>query len=187
MAYWNAVDGVWVMVDSEPVDPNGVAELTLSAALNHFSIFGVLVELEPVPPPPPATFVGSDLNIQTSVEKVWNTVTFVTRTGETVTITARVTNNGGQEGTYTAQLKLNEAVVGTQTVTLGAGQSTNVSFTLSDVDVGEYEVEVAGLSGEFTASRTITWWLIIVLIVALGLIIWGVVWGRRRRRARQQA
>jgi uncharacterized repeat protein (TIGR01451 family) len=36
--------------------------------------------------------------------------------------------------------------------------------------------------------RAIRWWVIILLIVAIGLIIWGIVWGRRRRRkAHQQA
>jgi uncharacterized repeat protein (TIGR01451 family) len=187
IAYYDNVNGVWVIMDSEPGDPDGVAELSLSAALTHFSIYGVLVELEPLPPPPPATFVGSNLNIETSVEKIWGTVTFVTRTGESVTITARVANTGGQEGTYTVVLKLNGQTVDTKTVTLGAGQSQTVTFALSDMDSGEYEVEVAGLSGAFTVSRTITWWLITVIIVAIGLIIWGVVWGRKRRRARQQA
>jgi hypothetical protein len=67
-------------------------------------------------------------------------------------------------------------------VTLDAGQSQPVSFTVSGLDYGQYEVEVAGLSGDFTTSRTVTWWLIIVIIVALGLIIWGVVWGSRRRK-----
>jgi Flp pilus assembly protein TadB len=49
-----------------------------------------------------------------------------------------------------------------------------------------YEVEVAGLSGEFTASRAINWWLIIAIIAAIGLIVWGVAWRRRRRRKAQQ-
>jgi hypothetical protein len=61
-----------------------------------------------------------------------------------------------------------------------------VSFIVNDD--GQYEVNVAGLSGTFTASRTINWWLIVGIIVAIGLIIWGVVWGiRRRRRAHQAA
>ena len=68
----------------------------------------------------------------------------------------------------------------------GAGQSQQVSFTVSGLDYGQYEVEVAGLSDEFTASRSITWWLILIIVVAVGLIIWGVVWGTRRRRKAQQ-
>jgi hypothetical protein len=83
-------------------------------------------------------------------------------------------------------LKLNGQTVDTKTVTIGAGQSKQVSFTQSGLDYGPYDVEVAGLTGDFTASRTIAWWLIILIIVAVGLIIWGVVWGRRRRRKAQQ-
>jgi hypothetical protein len=83
-------------------------------------------------------------------------------------------------------LKLNGQTVDTKTVTIGAGQSKQVSLTRSGLDYGQYDVEVAGLTGEFTTSRTITWWLIILIIIAIGLIIWGVVWGRRRRRKAQQ-
>jgi hypothetical protein len=183
MAYYDDVSGVWVPMEYEPGGPpNTVAELSLSAPLNHFTIFAVLVEVVPVTPPPPANFVGSGLNIEPSVEKT----TFVTKTGESVSITANVANDGGQEGTYTVELKLDGETVDTEIVTLGAGQSQGVSFTLSGMDYGQHEVEVAGLSDEFTTSRTITWWLIIVIIVAIGLIIWGVVWGRRRRRRAAQ-
>jgi PKD repeat protein len=183
MAYYDDVNGVWVLMDSEAGGPpNTVAELSLSAPLNHFTIYAVLVEFAPVTPPPPANFVGSGLNIETSVE----TGIFVTKTGESVSITANVANNGGQEGTYTVELKLDGETVDTEIVTLGVGQSQGVSFTLSGMDYGQHEVEVAGLSDEFTTSRTITWWLILVIIVAIGLIIWGVVWGRRRRRRAAQ-
>jgi hypothetical protein len=184
MAYYDDVNDVWVFLESEAGGPNGVAELTLSAPINHFSIFGVLAAIEPTPPPQPAHFVASGLNIEPTVEKL---SVFVTKTGESVTITANVANDGGQADTYTVELKLNGETVDTKTVTVGAGRSQPVSFTVSELDYGQYEVEVAGLSGEFTASRTITWWLILIIIIAVGLIIWGVVWGRRRRRARQQA
>ncbi|GAG39040.1 unnamed protein product, partial [marine sediment metagenome] len=187
MAYYDDVNGVWVSLESEPGrPPNSVAQLSLSVPIKHFSIFGVLVEIAPPPPPPPAHFVPSGLSIVPSVEKIWEPVTFVTKTGESVTTTANVANDGGQEGTYTVELKLNGETVDTKIVTLGAGQSQQVSFTLSEVDYGQYEVEVAGLSGEFTTSRTITWWLIIVIIVAIGLIIWGVVWIRRKEGVAQE-
>jgi PKD repeat protein len=181
MAYYDDVNGAWTLLEYEAVN-NTVAELALSAPINHFSIYGVLVELAPTPIPP-AHFVPSGLSIVPSVEKT----TFVTKTGESVTITANVANDGGESGTYTVELKLNGNTVDTKTVTLGAGQSQQVSFTRSGLDYGQYEVNVAGLSGTFTASRIITWWLIILIIVAIGLIIWGVVWGRRRRRRAHQA
>ena len=184
--YYDEAHGDWVPLNSQPpVDPNGVAELSLSAAVNHFTVFAVLVEL--APPAAPARFVASDLSIEPSVERIWEPVTFMTKTGESVTITANIVNDGGQGGTYVVELKLNGETVDTAIVILGAGQSQPVSFTLSEMDYGQYEVEVAGLSGELTTSRTITWWLIIVIIAAIGLITWGAVWARRRRRARQQA
>ena len=186
MDYYDDVNEVWVPLDFEAGGPSGVAELTLSAPINHFSIFGVLAELPP--PPPPAHFKASGLTIVPSVQKIWQRLTFVTTTGETVTIAATISNDGGQEGDHTAVLKLNGETVDTETVTLRAGQGQQVSFQRSGLAYGRYEVEVAGLSGTLTVSRIINWRLIIVLIVAVGLIIWGVVWGRRRRRrARQEA
>jgi len=181
MAYYDNVKVAWVSLPYEAGGPNGVAELTLSAPINHFSIFGVLATVAPPPPPPPAHFVFSGLNIVRAVEKN----IFVTRVGKTVTITASVSNDGGQAGTYSAVLKLNGKTVDTQTGTLSAGQSRQVTFTQSGLGYGRYEVEVAGLHGDFTVSRTIAWWLIAVIGVALGLIIWGVIWSRRRRRTQE--
>ena len=184
ISYYGGVSGVWVPLKSTLGEQDGM--LTISAPLRHFTIFAVLAEFAPPSPPPPAHFVASGLSIETSVEKIWETVTFVTKTGESVTITASLANDGGQEGTYTVVLKLDGETVDTEIVTLGAGQSQPVSFTVSGLDYGQHEVEVAGLSDEFTTSRTITWWLIIVIIVAIGLIVWGVVWWRRRRRRAAQ-
>ncbi|MCJ7669267.1 MAG: DUF11 domain-containing protein, partial [Dehalococcoidia bacterium] len=187
IAYYDDVNEVWVLLETETVGPNGVAELTLSAPINHFSIYGVLAELAPTPTPQPAHFVGiGALDVDPSVEKIWEPVTFVTKIGESVTITANIANDGGQEGPYTAVLKLNGKTVDSKTVTIGAGQSKQVSFIQSGLDYGHYEVNVAGLSDEFTVSQTINWWLIIGIVVAIGLIIWGVVWGRRRRRKAHQ-
>jgi hypothetical protein len=182
MAYYDDIDGAWETLEFEAGGPSGVAELTLSAPINHFSIYGVLAELEPTSPPQPAHFVPSGLTIEPSVEKT----VFVTRSGESVAITANIGNDGGEEGTYDVALKLNGQTVDTKTVIVGAGQTKQVSFTQSGLDYGPYEVDVAGLTGDFTASRAIAWWLIILIIVAVGLIIWGIVWGRRRRRQAQQ-
>jgi len=182
MAYYDDINGVWELMESETGGPSGVAELTLSAPINHFSIYGVLAELEPTTPQQPAHFVASGLNIEPTVEKL---SVFVTKTGESATITASVANDGGQGGTYTAELKLNGETVDTKTVTLSAGQSRQVSFTVSELEYGQYEVEVAGLADTFTTSRAVAWWLILIIIAAVGLIIWGVVWGTRRNRKTQ--
>ena len=183
MEYYDDIDGVWVPLDFEAGGPNGVAELTFSAPINHFSIYGILAELEPTTPKQPAHFIPSGLSIRPSLEET----IFVTKTGESVTISANIANDGGQEGTYDVALKLNGQTVDTKTVTVGAGQTKQVSFTESGLGYGHYDVEVAGLTGEFTASRTIAWWLIIIIILAIGLIIWGAVRVRRRRKAQQEA
>jgi len=157
----------------------GIAETEeVCASISHILTFAILAKT-PLPP----HFVASSLTIVPTVREIWEPVTFVTRTGESVTITANIANDGGQEDTYTVELKLNGETVDTTTVTLGAEQSQQVSFILSGMDYGQYQVEVAGLSGEFTVSRTINWWLIIGIIVAIGLITWGVIWGRRKRKA----
>jgi PKD repeat protein len=80
MAYYDDVNGLWERLDYEAGGPNGVAELTLSAPINHFSIYGVLAELAPTPTQP-AHFVPSSLSITPSVEKIWKSITFVTKTG----------------------------------------------------------------------------------------------------------
>jgi len=184
MAYYDDASGTWEKLEYEAGGPSGVAELTLSTAINHFSVFGVLAEIAPTPLPP-AHFVASGLSIAPSVERIWEPVTFVTRTGESATVTANIANDGGQAGIYTVELKLNGEIVDSKVVMLGAGQSQQVKFTLSEMDYGQYQVEVAGVSDTFTVSRTINWWLIIGIIVAIGLITWGVVWIRKRKAHRE--
>jgi len=178
VAYYDTDLGIWVGM---PPDIGRVAEVGKATGLmNHFSTVAVIAELAPTPAP--ASFVGSALNIAQSPQ-VWKNI-FVGVTGEDVTITANVANNGGQEGTYTAELKLNGETIDTKAVTLAAGQSQQVTFTLSGMDYGQYEVEVAGLSGEFTVSRIIDWWAIFGIILAVAVITWGVIrWIRRRKPA----
>ena len=181
IAYYDAVNGVWVPLYNEPGEPNGVAEITLTAALDHFTIFALLVDLDPAA----TRFVASDLHIEPVVNKIWEPVTFLTRVGQSVSISANIANQGRWAGDYTAVLKLNGETVASEMVRLGAGQNRQVSFTMAGLDYGQYQVEIAGLSGEFATSRTIAWWLIIVIIAAIGLISWGVARDRRRRKARK--
>ncbi len=181
VAYYDNEQGSWV---SLPTDTGRVAEIGKATGLiSHCSAVAIIAEL--APPPAPASFVVSGLNIEQSPQVRKNI--FVAVTGENVTITANVANNGGQDGTYTAELKLNGETVEAKEVTLGPGQNRQVSFTLSGRDYGQYEVEVAGLSGEFTVSRTIDGWSIFDIIAGVGLITWGAIWGIRRRKPTQPA
>lgn len=185
MAYFDETNEIWVTVESQQ---GGVAELgTMTAPIMHFTPFAVVVTLAPpVPPPPPPHFVASALGILTSVEKIWDPITFVTITGESATITATVVNDGGQEGSYEVTLKLNGQTVDSETVTLAAGESRQVTFTVAGLGYGRYEVELAGLRGAFSVSRTINWWLITALVVVIGLIVWGSVRISKRQRTASQ-
>ncbi|MBA7504337.1 hypothetical protein ES706_02972 [subsurface metagenome] len=182
VAYYDYEQGSWV---SLPTDIGRVAEIgKATGVINHFSTVAIIAEL--ASPSSPASFVLSDLNIALSPQ-VWKNI-FVGVTGNDVTITANVANNGGQEGTYIAELKLNGERIDAKEVTLAAGQSQQVTFTLSGMDYGQYEVEVASLSGEFTVSQIIDWWSIFGIIFAVGLITWAAIWGRRRwKKAAQPA
>ena len=99
----------------------------------------------PVVTPEPAKFALSDLSISPSEVKA----------GESVTISATVTNSGGSSGSYTAILKINGGQVETKSITLNAGESQVVSFTVVKESTGTYTVELGGLAGTFTITDTI--------------------------------
>jgi hypothetical protein len=124
------------------------------------------------------------LNILPSLEKIqWGALTFVVREGGSVTVTANVDNDGGQEGRYVANLMLDGQILDTQEITLSPGQSQTVVFHILDNEPGRYVVQIAGLSGEFQTTVWTNWWLIGGLTAAFILLVW-VAWyyGYRRRR-----
>jgi hypothetical protein len=75
------------------------------------------------------------------------------RVGETVTISATITNSGGSTGSYTAVLRINGSEVETESVVLDAGKSQIVSFTVEKESIGTYLVEVDGIEGTFTVEE----------------------------------
>jgi CARDB len=102
----------------------------------------------------PAAFQVSNLRIEPSEIKA----------GEKVTVSAEVKNAGGSEGSYTAELKVNGMTEGSQNLTIPAGTSSAVTFTVSKDTPGVYQVGLGNLTGQFTvieaataALRTVTW------------------------------
>ncbi|GAI66797.1 unnamed protein product, partial [marine sediment metagenome] len=93
-----------------------------------------------VVPPAPAAFSVSYLSVsRLEVEP-----------GETVTITVFVANTGGESGSYTVVLKIDGVKEAEETVTVAAGESQDVSFSVTREEAGRYTVAVDGLSGSFT-------------------------------------
>ena len=129
--------------------------------------------------PTPAGFTVSNLSLSPSS----------VNPGETVTITAKVTNTGDAEGSYTATLKINGAAQATKEITLAPDASTTVSFTVEAGDAaGEYAIEIGGQSTSFTVAtaaepRSTNWMLIIgAVAILLALILWRILVISRRYR-----
>lgn len=123
----------------------------------------------------PATFSVSDLSVQpASVEA-----------GETVTITASAANVGGGEGTCTVVLNINGVKEAEQAVSLGAGESQDVSFSVSRDEAATYSVAVEGLTGEFVVvpppptNYGPLYSGIVAGVIAVGLL--SFYWMTRRR------
>lgn len=84
--------------------------------------------------PAPARFVLGELTITPTNAK----------TGELITISIPISNTGGTEGTYPLVLKLNGAVDATKNVTLNAGETKTVTFTVTKDIAGAYIVDING-------------------------------------------
>jgi len=160
LAYYDEATGKWVELECVVDTENN----TITASVPHFTTFAVIgrvpapPEEEEVPtvvppvgeeeeepevviPPAPAAFSVSYLSVSPRLE---------VEPGETVAITVLVANTGGESGSYTVVLKIDGVKEAEETVTVAAGESQDVSFSLTRDEPGTYSVAVDGLSGSFT-------------------------------------
>jgi len=162
---------------SKEVD--GVYAISINGLTGRFTVTAPpVIEVEL---PEPADIFTSNLSVTPS--KI--------ETGDTVTISVRVANRGGQEGTYLVQLKIDGVVVETRRVTLAASASETITFTTSQDMGGIYTVDIDNLSASFTVEKPEieeevvgpNWPLIggiiggvVVIAIVVGILLW-----RRRR------
>jgi len=99
----------------------------------------VNLHIESAAPVEPANLSASSLSI--SSQQV--------EPGEQVTISINVANTGGETGSYNAILYINGVVEDNQSVSVAAGTSETVIFTVSESQAGVYDVSLAGQSGQF--------------------------------------
>ena len=189
MSYYDVTDviagPVWIELDTESDIVAGIGEL--SAPIEESGIYAILADVLP-PLPPPAEFKLANLDITRLFEDTWNIFTFVKKAGEEVTVSATVTNFGGQDGVYEAILTLNGQFMQSVDIALESGNSKQITFTISGNEPGDYIVEIRGLSGTFTSAVWINWWLIAGLIAALLLIMWSIwYYGYHKRKIRVEA
>jgi len=160
IAMWDEEAGEWIELDCVVDTVNN----TITAHVSHFTTFAVIgrvtappeeeevptvvppvgeeeEEEEVVAPPAPAALSVSYLSVspRRGVEP-----------GEAVAITVLVANTGGESGSYTVVLKIDGMKEAEETVTVAAGESQDVSFSLTRDEPGTYSVAVDGLSGSFT-------------------------------------
>jgi len=198
LAYYDEGAGEWVELDCVVDTVNNI----ITASVPHFTTFAIIGTVRPpeeeevvppeeeevVPPeeeevvlPAPAAFSVSHLSIsRLEVEP-----------GESLTITVLVANTGGESGSYTVVLKIDGIKEAEETVTIAAGESLDVSFSVTKEEAGSYTVTVDGLSGSFTvvpvvappAPPGINWALIggIIggVVVVAGLLYYFLVFRRR--------
>jgi hypothetical protein len=167
-SYYPTPNQGWLAMGSEGI----VAEVGQArGTLNYFVPATLLAKLAETTA---AKFEVSNLNINPTQ----------TQPTQQVTISVNVANTGGTSGDYTVELKVDGIVKSSKQITLGAGASQIVSFTIAEDAIGKYQIEIAGLTGEFIVGELpskINWWLIggIIAAVILALAIWMLV----RRRA----
>jgi hypothetical protein len=111
--------------------------------------------------------------------------------GENVTITANVTSTQAAEETYTLELKLNGEIKDSQELTLGAGQSDIVIFTIIADTSGDYVVELGNASDLLTVKSASfwsifpswAWWIIggVIGLLMLLAIIMAVTPSRKKQ------
>lgn len=110
-----------------------------------------------------------------------------------------VQRDGNTEGSYTVILQIKGVKEAEKSVTVAAGDSQNVSFTVSKETIGSYSAVVNGLSGSFTVipppvepppveptlAESINWLLLGGIIAAyLVVAVWVISAIRRRKRSR---
>ena len=95
-----------------------------------------------VTPPQQAEFTITNLTVTPQEADIF----------EPVQITVNVTNIGGEQGEYIANLTINGLIEENQTILLGPGNSTLAEFTLFKDKEGTYTIEIADLTATLTLN-----------------------------------
>jgi hypothetical protein len=132
IAWWDVSNSKWMPLKDSKVDETAN---TVTGSVEHFTIFATIIDVSP-----PASFDISSLSINPLSGNA----------GEPVTITVKATNTGGRAGTLTLILKINGVEEVRKSVTLGAGSSETVTFTVVKDIPATYNIDVNGLAGSFT-------------------------------------
>jgi hypothetical protein len=152
LAYFDSTTGIWNNLNNVVVDTD---KHLISGKTNHFTPFGILSDkgTEPAPPTPPPPITPPVLKPAIFITSALTVSPTVVKPGEMVTIDVTVVNTGEQAGTYTVKLIINSIITKTQDVTLKAGESKSITFTISENVAGTYHVGIDRLAGSFVVQE----------------------------------
>jgi len=144
IAHWDGT--AWQPVPTTVDETSG----TVTGKTSVFSRYGVFGRLPPPPPPPtiqpalePAKFTLSDVTIDPTIASP----------DQSVTISAKVSNSGGASGDYELTLKVSGVAEATKEVSIAAGGSSPVTFTVTRGTPGSYQVDLNGTPASFTIQE----------------------------------
>jgi len=169
IAYYTVEQG---LIPIEPPSGSVVEIGKAKAQISHASLFVVVAEVSPPPPPLPARFEVGNLTINPGRSQL----------GQPIVISLNIANEGETEGSYELYLKIDGIVRIVKEITLAAKSSETVSFEVSNLALGKHQVKIAGLAGQFRTVSTaalpvklpIDWFIfdsIIVTVVVIGLLL----------------
>lgn len=128
-------NGKWVDLEGSTVDPDSN---TVTAPVSHFSIFTIMAHTTP------AAFEISAFDMSPAA----------INPGESVTISATITNTGDLAGSHEVTLMINQGVTAIEEVSLAGHASQQLTFTVKPQNAGSYAVDVNGISGTFFVKET---------------------------------
>jgi hypothetical protein len=191
ISYFDNTENSWIAVPAT-VD---TTSHTISAQITHFTAYAITYGVTPVTqttttsttttiPTTEATTTTTTPAIPTTPVVTSLAATFkadsliinpgTVKPGENVNIYLTITNTGDITGTDTVELKINGIAVDSNDITIDGGLSKVVTFNASRSMSGNYLVEVAGLNGNFSVSKSITplwFWLTGVAAFLLGMAL----------------
>ncbi|MBI2836453.1 MAG: PGF-pre-PGF domain-containing protein, partial [Chloroflexi bacterium] len=166
---WDPKLGKWVSLPAKRVKEDNTY-VYYSSVITHFSLFAVTgSQASPLP-----AFTVANLSISSAPGKA----------GKPVTISADVTNPSTTEQVSALTLWINGTAETAQDISLRAGETKKVSYTVTRNVEGNYQVRLDRLFGSFavTKAAVVNVWLIggiIAVVIIAGLIVWLAVSRRR--------
>ena len=156
--------------------PGHIAEVGRAAGqATHFTPFAVFGRTGPAPSP--ARFDVRNLTVFPRE----------VRAGESVTISATITNIGGMRGEYVVRLNIPGLLETFQTISLAPRETQQVRFTLTPNADGTYPVELGNAGDFFTVTATpspppvrvftFNWWVYLIMAVLTAAVFVGINYG----------